>query len=91
MVSLSMKCFYIPGNLVRNYILSSSTYIANNYIGAVNFFFLHRTGRKMTLKHLRKGDELEPLAKDDHYYGPVQVYRSFLDPIHMLPVRNILT
>lgn len=42
-------------------------------------------GQKMTLKHLRDGAELPPLAKDSTYYGRSQVYRAFLDPVQIRP------
>ncbi|PSN48993.1 MOXD1 2 protein [Blattella germanica] len=43
-------------------------------------FHTHQIGRKVRLRHLRKGIELPPISQDNKYYYNYQEYRRLLKP-----------
>lgn len=55
------------------------------------FFDARNHGRKMALKHIRGGTEMEPIALDNQFDSASQTYRMFLDPINILPGDILVT
>lgn len=47
----------------------------------------HLTGRKLSSKLVRNGEERQFINKDDHYSPHWQVIRYFNEPIRVFPVR----
>lgn len=54
------------------------------------FFDARSNGRKMALKHIRGGTEMEPIAVDNQFDSTSQTYRMVLDPINILPGDNLV-
>lgn len=51
----------------------------------------HLTGRRITLRHIRDGKELPPIAQDNHIDFNYQHYRMLHEEVTVLPGDELIT